>query len=49
MSHLFRKGHLDVAAFGFTDDLAHFPRDEENIPDRLREKLVEEAEGRATE
>jgi len=49
VSHLFRKGHLDVAAFGFTDDLKCFPRDEENIPDGLREKLVEEAEGRATE
>ncbi|XKK37196.1 hypothetical protein HFP72_20125 [Nocardiopsis sp. ARC36] len=37
------------AAFGFTDDLARFPRDEENIPDRFRERLVEEAEERATE
>ncbi|MFD3685022.1 immunity protein YezG family protein [Nocardiopsis sp. NPDC058631] len=36
-------------AFGFTNDLKCFPRDEENIPDWLREKLVEEAEGRATE
>lgn len=36
-------------AWGFTNDLKHFPRDEEYIPDWLHEKLREEAEGRATE
>ena len=36
-------------ALGFTNDLTYFPRDEEHIPDWLREKLAEEAEGRATE
>ncbi|MFI6577039.1 hypothetical protein ACIBFB_14660 [Nocardiopsis sp. NPDC050513] len=36
-------------AHGFTVDLKYFPRDEEYIPDWLREKLQEEAEGRATE
>lgn len=33
-------------AFGFTNDLKYFPRDEEHIPDWLRERLREEAEGR---
>mgnify|MGYP002622728623 FL=1 len=32
---------------GFTKDLQYFPREEANIPDWLREKLREEAEGRA--
>ncbi|WP_150249357.1 hypothetical protein [Nocardiopsis deserti] len=36
-------------AFGFTNDLKYFPRDEEYIPGWLREKLQEEAEGRAME
>jgi hypothetical protein len=36
-------------AFGFTNDLVYFPRDEDYIPDWLREKLREEAEGRAME
>jgi hypothetical protein len=36
-------------AFGFTNDLKYFPRDEEYVPDWLREKLQEEAEGRAME
>lgn len=36
-------------AFGFTNDLEYFPRDEEYMTDWLREKLQEEAEGRATE
>ncbi|WDZ88848.1 immunity protein YezG family protein [Nocardiopsis sp. HUAS JQ3] len=36
-------------AWGFTNDLKYFPRDEEHIPDWLHEKLREEAEGRATE
>lgn len=36
-------------AFGFTNDLEHFPRDEEHIPDWLRERLRKEAEGRALE
>ncbi|PDP84545.1 hypothetical protein CQJ94_28180 [Glycomyces fuscus] len=36
-------------AWGFTNDLKYFPRDEEHIPDWLREKLREEAGGRATE
>jgi hypothetical protein len=36
-------------AFGFTNDLKYFPRNEDYIPDWLREKLQEEAEGRAME
>jgi hypothetical protein len=32
---------------GFTKDLRYFPREEANIPEWLREKLREEAEGRA--
>jgi hypothetical protein len=36
-------------AFGFTNDLKYFPRDEEYMTDWLREKLQEEAEGRAME
>ncbi|MEY9214288.1 DUF600 family protein [Thermobifida halotolerans] len=32
---------------GFTMDLRYFPREEANIPDWLREKLREEADGRA--
>ncbi|WP_047871697.1 hypothetical protein [Nocardiopsis sp. RV163] len=36
-------------AFGFTNDLVYFPRDEEYMTDWLREKLREEAEGRAME
>ncbi len=32
---------------GFTKDLRYFPREETNIPEWLREKLREEAEGRA--
>ncbi|NYH53295.1 hypothetical protein HNR06_002884 [Nocardiopsis arvandica] len=36
-------------AFGFTTDLKYFPRDEDHIPGWLREKLREEAEGRAME
>ncbi len=36
-------------AHGFTKDLEYFPRDEDYIPDWLREKLREEAEGRAME
>ncbi|WDZ88850.1 hypothetical protein [Nocardiopsis sp. HUAS JQ3] len=39
---------LFPTAWGFTNDLKYFPRDEENIPDWLHEKLREEAEGRAT-
>ncbi|WP_234401625.1 hypothetical protein [Thermobifida halotolerans] len=31
---------------GFTQDLKYFPRDEDYIPDWLREKLRAEAEGR---
>ncbi|ADH70428.1 hypothetical protein HGB46_00480 [Nocardiopsis dassonvillei] len=36
-------------AFGYTNDLKYFPRDEEYMTDWLREKLQEEAEGRAME
>jgi hypothetical protein len=36
-------------AFGYTNDLVYFPRDEEYMTDWLREKLQEEAEGRAME
>lgn len=36
-------------AFGFTNDLVYFPRDEEYMTDWLRERLREEAEGRAME
>lgn len=36
-------------AWGFTNDLKYFPRDEEYMPDWLHERLREEAEGRATE
>ncbi|WP_249352296.1 immunity protein YezG family protein [Nocardiopsis akebiae] len=39
---------LFPTAWGFTNDLKYFPRDEENIPGWLHEKLREEAEGRAT-
>ncbi|WP_232831899.1 antitoxin YezG family protein [Nocardiopsis sp. FIRDI 009] len=34
---------------GYTVDLKYFPRDEEHIPDWLREKLQEEADGRGAE
>jgi hypothetical protein len=34
---------------GFTQDLKYFPRDEQYIPDWLREKLRKEAEGRFDE
>ncbi|WP_370011392.1 DUF600 family protein [Nocardiopsis sp. LDBS0036] len=34
-------------AFGYTNDLKYFPRDEDYMTDWLREKLQEEAEGRA--
>ncbi|MCP3013075.1 antitoxin YezG family protein [Nocardiopsis dassonvillei] len=40
---------LFPTAWGFTNDLKYFPRDEEHIPEWLHEKLREEAEGRATE
>ncbi|MFI6578826.1 hypothetical protein ACIBFB_23815 [Nocardiopsis sp. NPDC050513] len=36
-------------AHGFTVDLKYFPRDDEFVPDWLREKLREESEGRAAE
>ncbi len=36
-------------AQGFTNDLKYFPRDDEHIPEWLREKLREEAEGRVLE
>lgn len=39
---------LFPTAWGFTNDLKYFPRDEEYIPGWLREKLREEEEGRAT-
>ncbi|MEY9211661.1 hypothetical protein [Thermobifida halotolerans] len=31
---------------GYTQDLKYFPRDEEHIPDWLRQRLRDEAEGR---